>query len=112
MDTTSTFTMPEFFGKTCDWYDVPCHASSVTKWAGAFLQYLPMKAFEQLCAGLGSVISGVPAPSFFLTAGTALSQIPSSVAFFAQAFQIGPGITMILSAYVLRWSIRRMPFIG
>lgn len=112
MDTVSTFTMPEFFGKTCDWYDVPCHATSMTKWAGAFLQWLPMKVWEQFCAGLGGVIGSIPAPSFFLTAGTALGGIPPSVVFFAQAFQIGPGIAMIMSAYLLRWTIRRLPFVG
>lgn len=42
----------------------------------------------------------------------AFSQISSNVWYFLDLFQISFGISAILSAYVLRFSIRRLPFIG
>ncbi|WP_145193630.1 hypothetical protein [Pseudomonas sp. URMO17WK12:I11] len=44
--------------------------------------------------------------------GLLFSQIDPSVWYFMNIFQIPFGITAILAAYVLRFSIRRLPFIG
>lgn len=40
------------------------------------------------------------------------TQIPSSVWFFMNACQVPMGIVSILTAYTLRFFIRRIPFIG
>lgn len=43
---------------------------------------------------------------------SALHRLPSSVAYFLNIFMIPQGISMIFSAYVTRFMIRRIPFIG
>ncbi|AVK16916.1 DUF2523 family protein [Pseudomonas aeruginosa] len=54
----------------------------------------------------------LPVPEFFTQAGNAFQAIPPSVVYFANAFQIGPGVTMVLGAYLLRFILRRIPIIG
>lgn len=48
--------------------------------------------------------------SSFLT--SAFLNIPPSVAYFLHLFMIPTGISMVLSAYVTRFIIRRIPIIG
>ena len=51
----------------------------------------------------------------FLNAGSltsAFSGLPSSVWFFIDAFQLGYGLPLVISAYVARFLIRRLPVIG
>ncbi|MCQ4306354.1 hypothetical protein [Stutzerimonas frequens] len=59
-----------------------------------------------------SVIYSLPVPDFIVSAKDALQGIPPSVLFFTSACQVGPGLTMIIGAYVLRFLIRRIPIIG
>lgn len=40
------------------------------------------------------------------------SSIPSSVAYLFQIFQIWTGVGMIITAYIARFMIRRIPIIG
>lgn len=77
-----------------------------------FLLNLPEWIFSKLAAGIVSFFEAIPAPDFFTTAAQAFSSVPSSVIYFAEAFQIGTGISMVLGAYLLRFILRRLPFIG
>ncbi|MCT7418381.1 hypothetical protein [Pseudomonas aeruginosa] len=40
-------------------------------------------------------LPGLTVPDFFAQAGNAFQSIPPSVVYFANAFQIGPGVTMV-----------------
>lgn len=42
----------------------------------------------------------------------AFAGIPSGVWYFLDFFQLGYGVPLILSAYVTRFLIRRLPFVG
>jgi len=112
IDTSSTVSLPAFYGKSCDWYDIPCHATSMVEWAQKFFVWLPSKVFETICNGLAALIEAIPVPAWVSSAGTNLGAIPPGVVFFADAFKIGPGLTIILGAYVIRFAIRRIPLIG
>ncbi len=61
---------------------------------------------------IGSVVAfeSLATPQFL----SSVSQIsmPSGVAFFADAFQLDSGLAIIVSAYTLRFLIRRIPIIG
>lgn len=51
----------------------------------------------------------------FLDAGSlteAFVGLPASVWFFIDAFQLGYGVPLVISAYVARFLIRRLPVIG
>lgn len=51
-------------------------------------------------------------PEFFNTASQVLNSVPESVVYFADSFALDLGITMILSAYLIRFVIRRLPIFG
>lgn len=77
-----------------------------------FFLGFPKWVFQQVCEGIVEFFNALPVPSFFTAAASAFDGIPPSVVFFADAFQIGPGIAMILGAYLLRFILRRIPIIG
>lgn len=43
---------------------------------------------------------------------SAFSAIPAGVWFFWDVFQFDVGVPLVISAYVARFSIRRLPFVG
>ncbi|MEW3788581.1 DUF2523 family protein [Pseudomonas aeruginosa] len=89
------------------------------KWAQDAFDYFwnlltvfPQWVFQQIVSGVVKFFEWLPVPDFFVTAGNAFQGIPPSVVYFANAFQIGPGVTMVLGAYLLRFILRRIPIIG
>ncbi|EQB0423092.1 DUF2523 family protein [Pseudomonas aeruginosa] len=76
------------------------------------LTTFPQFVFHELVSGIVKFFQWLPVPEFFTQAGNAFQAIPPSVVYFANAFQIGPGVTMVLGAYLLRFILRRIPIIG
>lgn len=77
-----------------------------------FFKNLPEWIFGKVADAIVSFWEAFPVPDVFATAASAFGNVPPSVVFFAQTFQIGPGVTMVLGAYLLRFIIRRIPLIG
>lgn len=59
-----------------------------------------------------SLISSSAIVGLIDVAGGLFDSIDSSVWYFMSIFQIPYGITVVLGAYVLRFLVRRIPFIG
>jgi hypothetical protein len=81
-------------------------------WLWTGLQHLCLIVFGALMTGLGNVINDIPAPGFGSTAAGYIGSIPPLAAYMIQAFQIPAGITIVCTAIVVRFIIRRLPFIG
>ena len=81
-------------------------------WLLDVLLYVPKKVFQWLMEGLSWLIQQIPVPSFFADAGTLVSQLGSDIGYFMDMFQLNAGIAIVLSAYVLRFVIRRLPIVG
>jgi hypothetical protein len=77
-----------------------------------FIEGLPLHAFSLLCQGLAAVINWIPAPAFFSDVAGWIGNTPPLAAWLLSALQIGSGATILVSAYTLRFLIRRIPFIG
>lgn len=77
-----------------------------------FLKQLPEWVFSELVDGFIEFFNAIPVPDFFATAANAFGNIPPEVVYFAQPFNIGYGVTMILGAYLLRFIVRRIPIFG
>lgn len=77
-----------------------------------FFLNLPAWIFSKIAEAIVSFFEALPVPDFFTEAASAFSSVPSEVVFFAQTFHIGPGVTMVLGAYLLRFILRRIPLIG
>jgi hypothetical protein len=81
-------------------------------WLHDFALWLPLHIFKLLCDGLAALINFIPAPGFFSSAAGWIGAIPGPVAYLLSSLQIGTGVTILVTAYTLRFLIRRIPFIG
>jgi hypothetical protein len=81
-------------------------------WLFSFLVDLPLYVLSLLFAGLATVINDIPAPGFFSDAAGWIGSMPPLAAYLLQTFAIGAGLTMVLSAYTLRFAIRRVFFLN
>lgn len=81
-------------------------------WMIDFILGFPEYLFSLVVDAAIAFFKWLPVPSFFNAAASAFSNVPPEVVFFAQAFRIGEGVTLVLGAYLLRFIIRRIPIIG
>lgn len=82
------------------------------QWLKDLLLWLPLKLWEMLLDGLAAVLEAVPVPDFIAAAQGYMSGVGGNVLFVLNLFAVPQGMTMIMSALVLRFVIRRIPFIG
>lgn len=61
---------------------------------------------------LATILSAIPVPTWVSTAQSAWNAIDGSVWFFLDPFQVPEGIAIIMSAYGIRFLIRRLPIFG
>lgn len=92
--------------KTCDWYDVGCGLD----WLSDELQNFFLWVYHKILSGFAYALESVPVPDFMATMGTI--SIPSEVAWFASAFQLDVGLSLIVASYSARFLLRRIPAIG
>lgn len=85
---------------------------SILTWLQNFFDGLPLYLLGPFLDGINAFLQWIPVPSFFSDAGGYISNIPPAAAYFLQGFNIAPGFTMIVSAYIIRFLIRRIPFFG
>lgn len=85
---------------------------SFKDWLRDLLLWVPQKLWELFLDGLAAVLEAIPVPSWISSAGGVFDAIPDGVIYFAQAFQLPAGLSIIVSAYVIRFLIRRIPIIG
>lgn len=86
--------------------------SEILQWLLDLWLWLPRQLFAWLLDALAALVESIPVPDFVSQASAALSSIGGNVLFFAEKFAVPEGVAMVLSAYVLRFLIRRIPFIG
>lgn len=90
------------------WYD----PASWLQWLTDEVKALGVWFWDQLLGGLGAVINAIPMPSWAHDAGNLLGGIPSGVSYFLGFFEFAFGLSVIGSAYLVRFLIRRIPIIG
>jgi len=77
-----------------------------------FLEGLPLHIYTAMLSGLASLINWIPAPAFFGTVSGWIGAVPNLAAFLLGALQIGTLVTILVSAYTVRFLIRRIFFIN
>ncbi|MNZ72127.1 hypothetical protein D3C78_904970 [compost metagenome] len=85
---------------------------SSLQWLLDALLWLPKKLWQDLLDGLAVLIEAIPVPDFLANAGSFLGGLPTGVVYFFHFFAVPEGIAMICSALLLRFVLRRIPFIG
>lgn len=82
------------------------------EWLKDLLLWVPQKLWELLLDGLASVIEALPVPDWLASIASFGGSIPPGVGYFLHVMRVPEGLAMLLSAYVLRFLIRRIPVIG
>jgi len=91
---------------TCSWYDPSCALS----WIKDELQAFGLWIYDSILSGLAALFELMPAPEFMMNLTP--HSIPSGVAWAVAPFQLEYGIGIIVSAYIARFVLRRIPGIG
>jgi hypothetical protein len=65
---------------------------------------------NQIFALPSLIANSIPVPDFLFSMGT--TSIPGAITFYTDAFELPLGLTIITSAYLARFALRRIPFIG
>jgi hypothetical protein len=77
-----------------------------------FLEGLPLHIYTAMLSGLATVVNWIPAPAFFSDVSGWIGNVPPLAAFLLGALQIGTLATIIVSAFTVRFLIRRIFFIN
>lgn len=75
------------------------------------LLYVPLALWDLFLDGLAAIIEAIPVPDFLAT-GIDWSILPYGMDWFFYIFNLAAGLAIILAAWILRFLIRRLPFIG
>ena len=97
-----------YSGTSCDWYDVPCHASSFASWLGNFLLYVPRKVFEFFTDALAAAVNAIDLP----VDTTLIAGLGSGVSWFADLTAAPEGFAMVLAALLARFALKLIPTLG
>jgi hypothetical protein len=88
------------------------YLQQILAWLLTFVDWIFGEVFQLICNAAIAVIGALPLPGWVSGASTMVAGLPAGVLYFAQAFDLHTGITIIFSAWGLRFLIRRIPFIG
>lgn len=81
-------------------------------WVFGLVDKLPLHIWVLVLGGLQAAVNAIPVPSFFASAPGYVAALPPFVAYLSGALQIGYGLGVVTSAWLLRWVLRRIPLIG
>jgi hypothetical protein len=86
--------------------------SRILTWLVSFVQWIGDLAISTALGALITLLNAIPVPSWMSSAPSVLAGVPSGVVWVFQILQLPAGLVILLSAWVLRFLIRRIPLIG
>lgn len=92
--------------ESCDFADFSCYSD----WWATFFTNLGEWFYEKFMLGVSGLLNLIPVPDFLLSADTIT--LGPYVSFFLKPFQIEYGIGILVSAYIARFILRRIPVVG
>lgn len=91
---------------SCDWYDVPCQADWLSQSVSSWFDEL----YEKFMLNFAKFVDTIPLPDFLVDLEPLV--LPPEISYFVEPFQVEYGIGIIVSAYIARFILRRIPIIG
>jgi hypothetical protein len=86
--------------------------SRILTWLVSFVQWIGDLAISTALGALITLLNAIPVPSWMSSAPSVLAGVPSGIVWLFQILQLPAGLVILLSAWVLRFLIRRIPLIG
>lgn len=111
MANTCDFALPDFFGESRDWYDIPGHLSNFAKWMVDFFSWLPQFIWDCFLRGLAAVIEVLPSPVSNLDLSAAAGVL-SGAGYVAGLVHLQFGVGIIFAAATAKFLLRRIPLVG
>lgn len=90
----------------CKWNEIGCHF----QWRQDEIKAFFLWIYEKIILGVADLISQIPTPDFMQNIQSLT--LPPTAAYFAEPFQLLWGLGIFLTAFTVRFMIRRIPFIG
>tara|TARA_B100000678_G_scaffold80352_1_gene66702 strand:+ start:3161 stop:3478 length:318 start_codon:yes stop_codon:yes gene_type:complete len=75
------------------------------------MMYVPRTLVSRLVDALLAVVESIPVPDFVSNAGSIFGGISPHVWWFASALEFGFGLGVIITAYLIRFGLRFLPFV-
>lgn len=76
------------------------------------LLWIPRFVWDLLLDSLEWVYDAIPVPEFLTQIGSSFSKVKAETLWLVDLFELNTGVAIIVSAYVTRFLIRRIPVIG
>lgn len=86
--------------------------AAVVEWVVDFFEWIIVRWFSMIFDAIIALLSAIPVPDWLSNLSSNIAGLNTGVLYFVAAFEIPTGLTWMLSAYLLRFLIRRIPFIG
>ncbi|MEM7504701.1 MAG: hypothetical protein AAF417_21885 [Pseudomonadota bacterium] len=83
-----------------------------SQWLLDVFLFVPRYVFQQAAEAAAEFVEGLPVPDFITNWGQTMADIGGEFWWLASAFAIPEGFAIVLSAFLLRFFIRRIPVIG
>jgi hypothetical protein len=90
----------------CSWYDPSCALS----WLAEEIKAIFIWIYDGILSAIATLFESIPVPDFL--ANLQSYELPSSIAWAANALNLPFGLGIIVTAYTARFILRRLPFIG
>lgn len=84
----------------------------ILEWVVDFFQWLMVKAATLIFDAIIAVLSAIPVPDWLTGISGNIGSINGGVLYFIGPFEFGTGMAWVISAYLLRFLIRRLPVVG
>jgi len=86
--------------------------SDFAEWLLDVLLFIPKQVWEWLLEAVAAMINAIPVPDWIQDVGAVFAAIPADVIWFLDPFRLGLGLSLIGTAYTIRFLIRRLPVVG
>lgn len=83
-----------------------------SQWLLDVLLFIPRWLWSQVLDAFATFIENLPVPEMVNMWVTHAGSIPSTIVWFLTILEFKFGVTVVVSALVLRWLLRRIPFFG
>ena len=81
------------------------------KWIKDYFVWLWNKIWNGLLDTIANLLESLAVPSWVTEASAVVSALPPEVIWLLDPFEIGTGLAIIGSAYILRWQMKWIPFL-
>ncbi len=88
------------------------YVQRILAWLLQFVDWCLAEIFSVVLTALLAILNAIPVPAWVSNAGSSIASLPPGILYFSQALDFSFGISVALSAYGIRFLIRRLPVVG